>query len=143
MNFAFPALLLWLMLPSALTRGSFTGMVLYMQHYLFVYAEKIPFVWHTEYNNKDTVVPVEWNEKWFGQKSFFEYNHDIARIACFFSVAAYSDAEKDVHLMNYSLLGISNKDVELNYNMNYTDQKKNSPRKRALKLLRKADHKNL
>lgn len=103
-----------------------------------VYAEKIPFVWHTEYNNKDTVVPVEWNEKWFGQKSSFEYNHDIARIACFFS-----DAEKDVHLKNYSLLGISNKDVELNYNMNYTDQKKNSPRKRALKLLRKADQKNL
>ena len=61
----------------------------------------------------------------------------------FFSVAAYSDAEKDVHLKNYSLLGISNKDVELNYNMNYTDQKKNSPRKRALKLLRKADQKNL
>ena len=45
----------------------------------YVYAEKIPFVWHTEYNNKDTVVPVEWNEKWFGQKSFLEYNHDIAR----------------------------------------------------------------
>lgn len=91
----------------------------------YVYAEKIPFVWHTEYNNKDTVVPVEWNEKWFGLKSFLEYNHDIARIACFFSVAAYSDAEKYVHLKNYSLLGISNKDVELNYNMNYTDQKKN------------------
>lgn len=108
-----------------------------------VYAEKIPFVWHTEYNNKDTVVPVEWNEKWFGQKSFLEYNHDIARIACFFSVAAYSDAEKDVLLKNYSLLGISNKDVELNYNMNYTDQKKKSPRKRAVKLLRKADQKNL
>ena len=63
MNFAFPALPSWFMLPSVLTRGSFTGMVLYMQHYLFfsfcVYAEKIPFVWHTEYNNKDTVVPVE------------------------------------------------------------------------------------
>lgn len=86
-----------------------------------VCAEKIPFVWHTDYNNKDTVVPVEWNEKWFGQKSSFEYNHDIARIACFFSVAAYSDAEKDVLLKNYSLLGISNKDVELNYNMNYGD----------------------
>ena len=80
-------------------------------------------MWHTEYNNKDTVVPVEWNEKWFGQKSLLEYNHDIARIACFFSVA-----EKDVLLKNYSLLGISNKDVELNYNMNYTDQKKNPRR---------------
>lgn len=47
----------------------------------------------------------------------------------FFSVAEYSDAEKNVLLKNYSLLRISNKDVELNYNMNYTDQKKIPRRK--------------
>ena len=43
MNFAFPALPSWLMLPSALTWGSFTGMVLYMlQHELYGSEKKIP-----------------------------------------------------------------------------------------------------
>ena len=89
------------------------------------FAEKIPFVWHTGFNDKDTVVPVEWNEKWFGQKSAFEYNHDLARLSAFFSVAAYSDVVTDRNsnnlLKNYSLIGIQKKDVELHYDMNYDD----------------------
>lgn len=87
------------------------------------FAEKIPFVWHTEFNDRDTVVPIEWNEKWFGQNSAYEYNHDIARLACFFSVAAYADvsSENNTLLKNYSLIGISEKDVEFNYNVDYGD----------------------
>ncbi|MCR5081166.1 MAG: lipase family protein [Treponema sp.] len=87
------------------------------------FAEKIPFVWHTEFDDKDIVVPIEFNEKQFGQKSAFEYNHEIARLACFFSVAAYSDVslENNNLLKNYSLLGINKKDIELHYNVNYDD----------------------
>lgn len=49
--------------------------------------------------------------------------------------------EKDVLLKNYSLLGISNKDVELNYNMNYTDQKKKIPAEKSPEIIEESGSK--
>ena len=79
-------------------------------------AEKIPFCYTTEIST--TTLPIEWNEKWFGQQSSYEYNHGIARIACFMSAIAY---DEKMLLENYRLLGISEKDMELHYNVDYSD----------------------
>ena len=79
-------------------------------------AEKIPFRYTTEIST--TTLPIEWNEKWFGQQSSYEYNHGIARIACFMSAIAY---DEKMLLENYRLLGISQKDMELHYNVDYSD----------------------
>ena len=70
-------------------------------------AEKIPFRYTTEIST--TTLPIEWNEKWFGQQSSYEYNHGIARIACFMSAIAY---DEKMLLENYRLLGISEKDMD-------------------------------
>lgn len=90
-----------------------------------VFSETVNFDWHTEFDNQDVKVAVEWNEKWFGRKSSFVYDHDIARLACWFSVAAYSRPTEKISdntlVKNYMSLGVSQKDIELHYDMDYKD----------------------
>lgn len=73
----------------------------------------------------DTYVPVEWNEKWFGEKSSYEYNHSLARIACYFSDAAYSDVAQNPEQNSlcdaYRKIGVKDVDIESHYNIDYSD----------------------
>ncbi|MCQ2241915.1 lipase family protein [Treponema sp.] len=82
----------------------------------FASAEKIPFIYTTP--GHQTKLSVEWDEKWFGQSSSYEYHHGIARIACFMSAIAYDPTMLDT---NYRMLGISSKDIFLNYDVDYSD----------------------
>lgn len=74
---------------------------------------------------KGIKIPVEWNEKWFGRKSSYEYDHDIAKFSSFLSAAAYADVVADGDnnflLTDYRLLGIRSDDVEMHYDVNYDD----------------------
>lgn len=81
----------------------------------FANAEKIPFIYKTA--DRQTTLPVEWNEKWFGQSSSYEYHHGIARIACLFSALSYN---QDALETNYHKLGIASKDIFFNYNVDYS-----------------------
>lgn len=90
-----------------------------------VFSETVNFDWHTDHDSQDVKVAVEWNEKWFGRKSSFVYDHDIARVACWFSVAAYSrpteEKQDNTLVRNYMSLGVSQNDIELHYDMDYED----------------------
>lgn len=74
---------------------------------------------------KSVSIPLEWDESWFGKKSSFEYDHNLARLACYFSDAAYSDLAanpRDNNLFDaYRKLGIKESDIEAHYDINYTD----------------------
>lgn len=90
----------------------------------FAFAEKINFS-VTGILQRDAVsVALDWDEKWFG-KSATIYNHNIARIACVFSDVSYIDVEKNKDdnalLNNYKALGIKNSDIEIKYNIDYSD----------------------
>ncbi|WP_407398004.1 lipase family protein [Treponema sp.] len=81
-----------------------------------IHSEKIPFTYITPGHR--TKLPVEWNEKWFGESSSYSYHHGIARFACFLSATAYSTEMIDI---NYRLLGISPDNIELHYDVDYND----------------------
>ncbi len=70
-------------------------------------------------------LPVEWNEKWFGEKPSTVYNHDLARAACFFSYAAYADVKNNPSgnelYEAYRKIGIKDEDVEAHYDLDYSD----------------------
>lgn len=87
--------------------------------YSFSFAEKISFPLY------DTFIPIDWDEKWFGEKSSFEYNHSLARVACYFSDAAYSDVpgspKKNNLLDAYKEIGITEGDIEFHYDIDYTN----------------------
>ena len=72
-----------------------------------------------------TSVQIEWNEKWFGEKSSYEYKHELARIACYFSEAAYSDVsenpEQSILYDAYRKIGVKEADIEPHYNIDYSD----------------------
>ncbi len=82
----------------------------------FAHAEKISFEYITP--NHKTTLPIEWNEKWFGQASSYEYHHGIARIACLMSAISY---DTEMLATNYRLLGIPSKNLSLNYDVDYSD----------------------
>lgn len=72
-------------------------------------------------------VPLEitWNEKWFGQNPATVYNHNIARIAAILSEVSYVDVpgypDTNEVLGCYKSLGISDKYIELHYNVDYAN----------------------
>ncbi len=82
-------------------------------------AEKINFPLH------GSQVQIDWDEKCFGEKSSFEYSHKLARIACYFSDAAYSDVAETKNandLFNaYKKIGVKESEIEAHYDINYTD----------------------
>ncbi len=83
------------------------------------FAEKINFSGH------DTSIPIEWEEKSFGEKTSFEYNHKLARLAAYFSDAAYShvpESPRENNLLDaYKKIGIKEADIEFHYEIDYTD----------------------
>ena len=83
------------------------------------FAEKINFSGH------DTSIPIEWEEKSFGEKTSFEYNHKLARLAAYFSDAAYShvpESPRENNLLDaYKKIGIKEADIEFHYEIEYTD----------------------
>lgn len=69
--------------------------------------------------------PVEFEEEWLTDKSAYDYNHKLARAACFFADAAYSDvdlnAKSDSDIMkNFLALGFERNKIELHYKVNYS-----------------------
>lgn len=65
---------------------------------------------------------VGWNEEWFGRKSSFEYDHDIARIAAVLSEVAYDDySAGKPHIIEdiYAMLGVDSSDIEMHYDIDY------------------------
>lgn len=91
----------------------FTSILLFFS-ILHVQAESIPFVYDTP--GKQTILHMEWNEKWFGQKSSYEYHHGIARIASFFSAIAYNTDNLEANYRSLRFL-----ETELHYDVDYTD----------------------
>ncbi|MDO4505408.1 MAG: lipase family protein [Spirochaetales bacterium] len=96
-------------------KRTFLSAVLFFSFFL-VHAEKIPFRYITP--DHETILPIEWNEKWFGQETSYEYHHGIARIACLMSALSY---DTEMLETNYRLLGIKERDLSLNYEVDYTD----------------------
>ena len=91
------------------------------------FAEKVNFLLpQTSSENAETVtIPVEWNESWFGEKPSTVYNHDLARVACYFSDAAYASVLENPHdnvlFDAYKKIGIKESDIEAKYAIDYTD----------------------
>ena len=75
--------------------------------------------------SKDFSISIDWDEKFFGRKPSFEYDHDIARLACFFSDVAYSDVketpEKNNLIAAYKKIGIKEDNIETRYDIDYSD----------------------
>lgn len=90
------------------------------------FAEKINFLLPSASEGERLVsVPIEWNEKWFGENPSTVYNHNLARIACYFSDAAYSDISSDsgenVLFDAYKKIGVKESDIESHYDIDYSD----------------------
>lgn len=81
----------------------------------FASAEKISFRYTI--NDRSIKIPLEWDERWFGQNSSYTYHHGLARISCFMSAIAYNP---DMVLTNYRMLGIDSKDIFFNYDVDYS-----------------------
>ena len=68
----------------------------------------------------------EWNEKWFGEKSSFVYNHNLARIAILFSQLSYSDIEEKQYdsaiVEAYEALGVQRQNIDLHYDIDIDDE---------------------
>lgn len=90
-------------------------------------SQKINFLLPLEDKNtgRPVEVPVEWSEDWFGEKTSFEYSHSLARFACYFSDAAYSDvlsSPKDNALFDaYRKIGVNESLIEAHYDIDYKD----------------------
>lgn len=73
----------------------------------------------------EKIFSVEWDENWFGEKSSFEYNHRLARAACFFANSAYSVLDEKSNgndiSYNFKKLGVSENAVEIHYNIDYSN----------------------
>ena len=72
------------------------------------------------------MLDVPWNEAWFGEKTAFEYHHDIARIACVFAEMSYiEDVEEhpttNVLYRSYKALGVEDENILFHYDINYSD----------------------
>lgn len=73
---------------------------------------------------KPVQIEGEWDEKWFWETPTTAYNHNIARIAAFFSEISYVEVEKSPEsnplLESYRALGFKDGDIEWNYVLDYT-----------------------
>ncbi len=94
----------------------------------FLHAKTVNFFLNcktSENITSETRIPVEWSEDFFTKGTAFNYNHDIARLACLLSDASYADvlADKNENPLkkNYGLLGIDESDMEFHYEINYND----------------------
>ncbi|MBO4404874.1 MAG: hypothetical protein J5780_06045 [Treponema sp.] len=85
-------------------------------------AEKVNFFLEPAYGNEKLKVSLNWDEKWLSESSF-EYNHDLARIACVLSESSYADVlespDDNQMLKNYLAMGIKKSDVEFHYDIDY------------------------
>ncbi len=90
-----------------------------------VSAEKLTF-YAEGFSGRVEPVPVsiEWNLGWF-EESSFAYNHDLARISALLADLAYSDVagnpEDNNLLAAYKNLGVADADIEMFYNVDYSD----------------------
>lgn len=70
-------------------------------------------------------VQVDFDEKWFSEGSGFGYSHKIARLACLLADSSYtdvlSDRENNLLRRNYRILGVEDKEMEFNYDVDYSD----------------------
>ncbi len=68
----------------------------------------------------------EWDEKWFGEKSSFVYNHSLARVAILLSELSYSDIENRMYgsalADAYESLGVKKQDIDLHYDIDLDDK---------------------
>ena len=93
------------------------------------HAEQIAFNISALNSTYKEPVPVEaeWNERWFGESPATTYHHGIARIAMLFSEICYTYNEDITNpdntlLQAYRQLGFQDKDIELHYDIDFTDQ---------------------
>lgn len=70
------------------------------------------------------MVKAQWEDSWFYEKSSFDYNHGIARIAAIFSEISYVDVEKkgdsNEIKRTYRLLGVKDSKMEFHYDLDYS-----------------------
>ena len=85
-------------------------------------AEKVNFFLDPAYGDEKVKVSLDWEDKWLFESSF-DYNHDLARIACVLSEASYAEVLENPSgnqmLKNYEALGIKKDDVEFHYDIDY------------------------
>jgi hypothetical protein len=76
-------------------------------------------------SDEPAIIKCEWNEKWFGEKSAYHYNHGLARIAAILANVAYEQAEKDpdnnLIIQCLKKLGFTSKLIEQHYSINYNN----------------------
>ncbi|MBQ0052710.1 MAG: lipase family protein [Treponema sp.] len=75
--------------------------------------------------NRSISIPVEFEDSWLLSRSSYEYNHGLARVASFFSDAAYStvdakDSDDNNIVRNFLAMGFDRSRIELHYNVNYS-----------------------
>ncbi len=68
-------------------------------------------------------IECEWDEKWFSESDSFEYNHNIARIACLLAEVSYVDVSKNpnqnaLHTI-YKKMGFAESNIEFHYDIDY------------------------
>lgn len=69
-------------------------------------------------------VNAQWDEKWFGEKSAYFYNHNLARIAGILSCVAYEEAENDPNNLIVQCLkniDVKNSLIEQHYKIDYNN----------------------
>lgn len=92
----------------------------------FLHAEKIVLPINAEEtgHTQPAQLSFEWNEKWFGSLSPFEYNHNIARVACALAETAYvndkADPDRNQIKNVYRKLGAQDSSFEFHYDLDYT-----------------------
>lgn len=93
------------------------------------HAETITLNVNSLYSTYGAPVPIqtEWDEGMFGRTPSTSYNHDIARLAILLSEICYlyndDIASPDNTLLQaYHRLGVQDKDIELHYDTDFTDQ---------------------
>lgn len=73
--------------------------------------------------NKEIFIETEYNKNIFS-KSSFEYNHQVARIACIFAEVSYVDTTKENNALvqNYKALGFTDENIYLHYGIDYQNE---------------------
>lgn len=74
---------------------------------------------------RSVIFPVEFEDGWLLNGNSYEYNHRLARTACFLACAAYSEVDlsgkKDSDIVkNFLALGFERDKIELHYSVNYS-----------------------
>jgi len=102
----------------------FTSIIFALLITTISFAEKIifPISGFETIGEKSVPIQIEWNEKWFGEKVSYEYNHNLARIAAVLSEVAYINTDNpelsDLNTV-YTKLGVKNEDIEYHYDIDY------------------------